>query len=211
VQNIGRIRGVRRVRLGSIEPVQIDESFREILKEPWLERHLHIALQHTSEKMLKIMRRRNMVKDDLELFYELESLGFALGTDFIVGHPGESEELWSEAIEKIREFPLTHIHSFTYSKRDGTPSAKMRDVVNGSIAKKRLKELNGIIAEKNYNFRLKNRVPLEVLVEDRRGDTYMGYDQFYNKVAIKSKTDITKEWISIGEYDVQKDDNRAEF
>jgi len=211
VQNIGKIRGVRRVRLGSIEPVQIDESFREILKEPWLERHLHIALQHTSEKMLKIMRRRNMVKDDLELFYELESLGFALGTDFIVGHPGESEELWSEAIEKIREFPLTHIHSFTYSKRDGTPSAKMRDVVNGSIAKKRLKELNGIIAEKNYNFRLKNRVPLEVLVEDRRGDTYMGYDQFYNKVAIKSKTDITKEWISIGEYDVQKDDNRAEF
>ncbi len=211
VQNIGKIRGVRRVRLGSIEPVQIDESFREILREPWFERHLHIALQHTSEEMLKIMRRRNMVKDDLELFYELESFGFALGTDFIVGHPGESEKIWSEAIAKIKEFPLTHIHSFTYSKRDGTPSAKMNGDINGKIAKSRLKELNSIINKKNYNFRVKNRVPLEVLVEDKKDDIYTGYDQFYNKVVIKSKNNIAKEWVKIGEYDVREDNNRAEF
>ena len=211
VQNIGKIRGVRRVRLGSIEPIQIDDSFREILKEPWLEKHLHIALQHTSEEMLGIMRRRNRVEADLKLFCELESLGFALGTDFIVGHPGESDEIWSEAIKKIREFPLTHIHSFTYSKRDGTPSAKMGGIINGNIAKTRLKELNGIIEEKNYNFRKKRRVPLEVLVEDKKDDIYTGYDQFYNKLVIKSKTDIVKEWVNIGEYDVREDGNRAEF
>ncbi|MFK5882153.1 MAG: tRNA (N(6)-L-threonylcarbamoyladenosine(37)-C(2))-methylthiotransferase MtaB [Sulfurospirillum sp.] len=211
IQNIGKIRGVRQVRLGSIEPVQIDESFREILRESWLERHLHIALQHTSEKMLKIMRRRNRVEDDLELFCELESLGFALGTDFIVGHPGESEEIWSEAIKKVGEFPLTHIHSFTYSKRDGTPSAKMSECVRGDIAKSRLKELNAIIKGKNFKFRQKLKVPLQILVEEKNGDIYTGYDQFYNKILISSKTDITKEWVNIGEYNVEKDNNRAEF
>ncbi len=211
VQNIGKIRGVRRVRLGSIEPVQIDESFREILCEPWLERHLHIALQHTSEKMLKIMRRRNSVDSDLKLFHELESLGFALGTDFIVGHPGESEEMWGEALQKVKEFPLTHIHSFTYSKRDGTPSAKMREIVRGDKAKSRLKELNAIIKQKNREFRDRHKVPLQILVEEKNGDIYTGYDQFYNKILIKSKIDITKEWVDIGEYDVREDDNSAEF
>lgn len=211
VQNIGKIRGVRRVRLGSIEPVQIDESFREILREPWLERHLHIALQHTSERMLKIMRRRNSVDSDLELFCELKSLGFALGTDFIVGHPGESEEIWSEALQKIKEFPLTHIHSFTYSKRDGTPSAKMQEIVRGDKAKSRLKELNAIIKEKNREFRDRHKVPLQILVEEKNGDIYTGYDQFYNKILIKSKIDIRKEWVNIGEYDVREDNNSAEF
>jgi len=211
VQNIGKIRGVRRVRLGSIEPVQIDESFREILNEPWLEKHLHIALQHTNEEMLKIMKRRNHVKDDLALFYELQSLGYALGTDFIVGHPGESEELWRDAMEKIKEFPLTHIHAFTYSKRDGTPSALMNESINGAIAKSRLKELNSIIHNKNIKFREKNRVSLEVLVEEKKDDYYTGYDQFYNKIYIKSQTDITKEWVNIGEYDVKEDANWAKF
>ena len=211
VQKIGSIRGVKRVRLGSIEPIQIDESFREILSEPWFERHLHIALQHTSEKMLKIMKRRNSVDRDLELFCELESLGFALGTDFIVGHPGESEEIWDEAIQKIREFPLTHIHTFTYSKRDGTPSAKMDGSINGNIAKNRLKDLESIIDKKNFDFRMKNRLSLRVLVENKRGDIYTGYDQFYNKMYIDSRKDITKEWIDIGEYDAREDGNWAKF
>ena len=211
LQKIGKIRGVRRVRLGSIEPIQIDDDFREILGEPWLEKHLHIALQHTSEKMLKIMKRRNNAKDDLALFYELENLGYAIGTDFIVGHPGETQEVWDEAIKRIKEFPLTHIHSFTYSKRDGTPSASMDGMVQGNIAKSRMKELNSIIERKNLNFRVKNRVPLEILVEDKKDDFYIGYDQFYNKMHIKSEVDITKEWLNIGEYDVKEDGNWAKF
>ena len=110
VQRLGAIRGVRRIRLGSIEPVQIDDSFREILSEPWLERHLHVALQHTSERMLELMRRRNNVKRDLELFTELSEKGFALGTDFITGHPGESEEIWQEAYTTLEEVST---HTFT--------------------------------------------------------------------------------------------------
>ena len=211
LQGIGSIRGVRRVRLGSIEPVQIDESFREILGEPWLERHLHIALQHTNEDMLKIMKRRNSAKDDLKLFYELESLGYALGTDFIVGHPGENEERWKDAIANIKNFPLTHIHAFTYSKRDGTPSAKLNNSIKGDVSKARLKELEGIIKKKNFEFRLKNRVPLNILVESKKDDFYMGYDQFYNKIHIKSNSNIAKEWVNIGEYNVEEDSNYAKF
>jgi len=211
LQKIGKIRGVRRVRLGSIEPVQIDESFREVLGEPWLERHLHIALQHTNEQMLKIMRRRNHLKSDLELFHELHALGYALGTDFIVGHPGESEEIWRDAIKWVKEFPLTHIHAFRYSKRDGTPSAKLKNSVNGEVSKARLKELQSIVQEKNFEFRVRNRVALEILVEEKKDGFYIGYDQFYNKIQIESNTDITKEWVQIGDYDVQRSGNKAKF
>jgi len=212
LQKIGKIRGVRRVRLGSIEPIQIDESFKEILNEPWLERHLHIAIQHVDEEMLRLMKRRNSYKRDLELFWELSEMEFALGTDFIVGHPGESQKIWEESLKKIKKLPLTHIHAFVYSKRDSTPSAKLKDEIRGDVAKKRLKELEALVKEKNYRFRLsKKDLELTVLVEEERDRFYVGFDQFYNKIYIKSKTDISKEWISIGEYDVEFERNYAEF
>jgi len=211
VKRISQIRGVRRIRLGSIEPIQIDDSFREILGEPWLEKHLHLALQHTSEEMLKLMCRRNNVKRDLELFEELSSLGYALGTDFITGHPGESEEIWSEAYASLQKFPLTHIHSFVYSKRDGTPSATMKPEIRGDIAKKRLKDIEALIAQKNYEFRQKHRVPLEILVEEKKDGLFVGADQFYNKIEIESDRDILKEWVTITDYEVKKEGNYAKF
>ncbi len=212
VQRLGGIRGVRRIRLGSIEPVQIDESFREILDEPWLERHLHIALQHTSEKMLELMRRRNNVNRDLELFCELHEKGFALGTDFITGHPGESEAIWEEAYAKLEQFPLTHIHAFTYSKRDGTPSSTMKPEIKGDVAKARLKSIEALVLEKNVAFRqAKHTVPLEVLVEEEHDGSFSGYDQFFNKVLIHSRRDLLKEWVRLDAYDVQKEVNVASF
>ena len=211
VQKISSIRGVRRIRLGSIEPIQIDESFKEILQEPWLERHLHIALQHTSKHMLALMRRRNQVDKDLVLFEELASLGFALGTDFITGHPGETEEIWEEALGTLKKFPLTHLHAFTYSKRDGTPSASMKPQIRGDIAKQRLKEIEQIVHEKNYEFRKKLQVPLEVLIEEKKGDLYSGYDQFYNKIFLTSQQDLLKSWVKIEKYDIKEDENYATY
>lgn len=211
VKKIAQIRGVRRIRLGSIEPIQIDASFREILGESWLERHLHIALQHTSEQMLRIMRRRNNVARDLELFCELEQMGYALGTDFITGHPGESEEIWAEAMENLHKFPLTHIHSFPYSKRDGTPSATMKAQIRGDVAKKRLKEIENLIAKNNFLFRQKITQNLEVLVEDFKEGYYVGFDQFYNKIHIKSQRDIRKEWVFIEKFEAREDGNYAQF
>lgn len=209
--NLGKISGIRRIRLGSIEPSQIDESFREILKEEWLERHLHIALQHTSQAMLKIMRRRNNAFSDLELFNELSSLGFALGTDYIVGHPGESEEIWTEAVENFKKFPITHLHAFVYSPRRDTHSATLKSDVSGDVAKARLKVLQGIALQNNENFRKKHNGTLKILVEQKNGDFYEGFDQFYNKAKISSQNDITKEWLEVSEYEIKPDANYAKI
>ncbi|WP_148821961.1 tRNA (N(6)-L-threonylcarbamoyladenosine(37)-C(2))-methylthiotransferase MtaB [Campylobacter concisus] len=209
--NLGKISGIRRIRLGSIEPSQIDESFREILKEEWLERHLHIALQHTSQAMLKIMRRRNNAFSDLELFNELSSLGFALGTDYIVGHPGESEEIWTEAVENFKKFPITHLHAFVYSPRRDTHSATLKSDVSGDVAKSRLKILQGIALQNNENFRKKHNGALKILVEQKNSEFYEGFDQFYNKAKILSQKDITKEWVEVSEYEVKPDANYAKI
>ncbi|MBE9868977.1 tRNA (N(6)-L-threonylcarbamoyladenosine(37)-C(2))-methylthiotransferase MtaB [Campylobacter concisus] len=209
--NLGKISGIRRIRLGSIEPSQIDESFREILKEEWLERHLHIALQHTSQAMLKIMRRRNNAFSDLELFNELSSLGFALGTDYIVGHPGESEEIWAEAVENFKKFPITHLHAFVYSPRRDTHSATLKSDVSGDVAKARLKVLQGIAFKNNENFRKNHNKTLKILVEQKNGDFYEGFDQFYNKAKISSQNDITKEWLEVSEYEIKPDANYAKI
>ena len=211
MKKISQIRGVRRIRLGSIEPIQLTDEFKEIIKEPWLERHLHVALQHTSPKMLKLMNRRNVYKQDRELFEYLAGNGFAIGTDFITGHPGESEELWREAMVNARELPLTHIHSFTYSKRDGTPSANMKPEVNGKLAKERLHELDNLIKEKNHAFRIHNKVPLEVLIESHKDGLYHGLDQYFNKVAIESKEDLVGNWVNLDNYEVRENFNYAKL
>lgn len=212
MKKISQIRGVRRIRLGSIEPIQITDEFKEVLDEPWLEKHLHIALQHTSPKMLKLMNRRNVYKQDRELFEFLSNKGFAIGTDFITGHPGESEEIWKEAIRNLNELPLTHLHAFTYSKRDGTPSANMKPEVNGKLAKERLHQVESIIKEKNYSFRKNNNLPLDVLIESQREDgLYQGFDQFFNKLLLKSDEDMLGNWISVDKYEIKRENNYAEL
>ncbi len=214
MKKISQIRGVRRIRLGSVEPIQITEEFKEILEEPWLERHLHIALQHTSPTMLKLMNRRNLYKQDRELFELLAEKGFAIGTDFITGHPGESDVLWHEAIQNARELPLTHLHAFTYSKRDGTKSASMKGDVNGKVAKQRLHEIEKLVKDKNFDFR-KNvnstNTELEVLIESQKDNLYYGYDQHFNKIVLESNKDLIGNWITVRNYELREDFNYAKF
>jgi MiaB-like tRNA modifying enzyme len=211
MQKMSLIRGVRRIRVGSLEPIQINEAFREILDEPWLERHLHIAVQHSCDEMLRIMNRRNRFAKDAELFGMLSERGFALGTDFIVGHPGESDIIWEEAMENIAHLHLTHIHPFTYSKRDGTPSATMKGEVNGKIASKRMDELNTLISQNNRSFRERMDGALNVLVESGENGKYTGYDQYFNKAVIESDEDISGDWITLEHYEVHDEYNMAKF
>jgi tRNA A37 methylthiotransferase MiaB len=171
---------------------------------------MHIALQHTSPYMLKIMNRRNKLNSDLELFEHIASKGYALGTDFIVGHPGETQEVWNEAMTNIHKFPVTHLHAFTYSKRDGTPSATMGGQINGNIAKLRLKELTAIIDKKNFEFRNNNH-NLDILIEQYKNDVYVGYDQYFNQIEVSSKEDLIGNWINIDNYDVKDKINIATF
>jgi len=153
------------------------------------------------------MNRRNVYKQDRELFELLAGKGFAIGTDFITGHPGESEELWDEAMRNVRDLPLTHLHAFTYSKRDGTPSATMKPEVNGKIAKERLHELEEIVKGKNFEFRKAFKKELEVLVESEKDGTFIGYDQHFNKIIIDSDEDLVGNWINLSEYDVREESN----
>ncbi len=209
LKKISLVRGVRRIRIGSLEPIQIDDEFKELLTEPWMAKHLHIALQHSSDRMLEIMNRRNRVGNDLPLFEELAAKGYALGTDYIVGHPGESETVWKEALENFRRFPLTHIHAFSYSKRDNTPSALMGEQIRGDIAQQRHAEITQIIAEKNLEFRRSNNKGLEVLLESGKGGIYQGYDQYFNRISVSSNEDLIHNWVQIDQVEVEKDGNKA--
>jgi len=209
LKRMSMIRGVRRIRIGSLEPIQIDDEFKELLSEPWMAKHLHIALQHTSDKMLKIMNRRNEFHTDIKLLEEIAQKGYGIGTDYIVGHPGEDENVWSEAIERVKVLPLTHVHSFSYSKRDNTASATMKPEIKGNIAKERHRELTALIKAKNLNFRNLHNQNLEVLIEQGRNGIYHGYDQYFNKVEVTSHENLTSNWIMIEKADVKNDKNMA--
>ncbi len=211
MKKISQIRGVRRIRLGSVEPIQISDEFKEILDEPWLEKHLHIALQHTSPQMLRHMNRRNVYKQDRELFEFLAHKGFAIGTDFITGHPGETTELWNEAMRNVNDLPLTHLHAFTYSKRDGTQSASMKPEVNGRVAKERLHELEAVVKKKNLDFRKAFSGELQVLIESQKDELYIGYDQHFNKILVESDEDLLGNWINIENYEVRGESNYAKL
>ena len=161
--------------------------------------------------MLKLMNRRNVYKQDKELFELLADKGFAIGTDFITGHPGESEELWLEAMRNAKDLPLTHLHSFTYSKRDGTPSAHMKPEVNGKLAKARLHELEELIDSKNLAFRNSFSGELDVLIENEKDGVYHGLDQHFNKIIVESNDDLVGNWIRVSEYEVKGDCNYAKL
>lgn len=207
---ISKISGIKRIRLGSLEPSQIKDDFLEILDSGFLERHLHIAIQHTNDMMLKAMNRINRFDKDLKLFEDIAKRGFAIGSDFIVGFPGESEEIFDDTIKKIKMLPLTHIHTFIYSPRNNTMAAGFKIDVSKGKAKERLHRIKDIVSSKNKVFR-ENKTPLDVLVENKKGDFYYGLDQFYNRIRIKSDKSLYSKWIVIDDYKVEQDMNYAEI
>jgi len=209
LKKISMIRGVRRIRIGSLEPIQIDDEFIELLSEPWMAKQLHIALQHTSDKMLNVMNRRNDFKTDFEMFHKIADKGYALGTDFIVGHPGEDENEWNEAISRVKELPLTHVHAFSYSKRNNTASAIMKPEIRGNIAKERHRELTGIVKAKNYTFRREHAHNLEVLLENSTNGIYQGFDQYFNKIEVQSSEELSNNWLLLNNVEVEYAGNKA--
>lgn len=211
LKKMSQIRGVRRIRIGSLEPIQIDDEFLELLQEPWMAKQMHIALQHTSDTMLKIMNRRNEYKTDFDLFHHIASEGYALGTDFIVGHPGETEEEWNIAMQRVKELPLTHVHAFSYSKRDNTASASMKPEIRGNIAKERHKELTAIVKAKNFAFRREHTQGLEVLLESGKNGVYQGFDQYFNKIQVSSEEDLTSNWVLLNDVEVSSESNKAVY
>jgi threonylcarbamoyladenosine tRNA methylthiotransferase MtaB len=120
-----------RVRLSSLDPVEIDEDlWRLIAEEPRLMPHLHLSLQAGDDMVLKRMKRRHLRQDAIDVCARARSLrpDIAFGADIIAGFPTETDEMFNNTLSIVDECGLTFLHVFPYSERDGTPAARMPQV-----------------------------------------------------------------------------------
>ena len=155
LEKILNIKGLKRLRISSIEITELDDKFLELLKNTILCNHLHIPLQSGGEKTLKRMNRKydkKYFKEEIEKIRKVRP-DISITTDVIVGFPGETEEDFNECVDFIKEINFSKIHVFPYSKRDGTVAAKMKDQIDGKVKKERVKTLLDLskTLEENYN------------------------------------------------------------
>jgi threonylcarbamoyladenosine tRNA methylthiotransferase MtaB len=157
-----------RVRLSSLDPVEIDEDlWRLIAEEPRLMPHLHLSLQSGDDMILKRMKRRHLRADVIELCKKARALRpeIVFGADIIAGFPTETEEMFSNTLEIVKECDLTFLHVFPYSERENTPAARMPQVPV-SIRKERAARLRTLGEEQMRTFLTKNiRKTMQIIVE----------------------------------------------
>ena len=139
-----KIPNLFRIRLSSIEINEITNGIIKLIKEnPIMAKHLHIPLQSGSDAVLSSMNRQY----DMEYFHKRiayirqEIPDISITTDLIVGFPGETNELFQETITNLEHLKFTKIHTFPYSKRDGTVAATMKNQVEGTTKKCRVHEV----------------------------------------------------------------------
>jgi threonylcarbamoyladenosine tRNA methylthiotransferase MtaB len=139
--------GVRRVRLGSLEPVTVTEDFaREASELPGLMRQFHLSLQSGSPGVLKRMHRRYTPEEYRAAVDTLRRYmpDCAVTTDVIAGFPGETEEEFAETVAFVQAVALARIHVFPYSRRKGTVADAMPDQVDETLRRARAKKLIGV-------------------------------------------------------------------
>ncbi len=180
-----------RIRLGSLEPRTIDEEFcRALSGFRNLCPQFHLSLQSGSDTVLKRMHR----KYDSARYYESVRLlntyfpGCAGTTDLIVGFPGETEEEFEASLAFIRKCALTKVHIFPYSRRAGTPAAKMPDQVPKAVKEQRASRAAAVAAELEDTFHsaLIGTVQ-EVLFEQPEEGFYAGHAPNYVKVYVQAR------------------------
>lgn len=148
-----------RLRLSSIDVAEIDEEFFDILKnEPRFMPYLHLSVQSGDDIILKRMKRRHTRQQVLDFCTKARQIRpeITFGCDIIAGFPTETNEMFENSLRLISEAGIVFTHIFPYSKREGTPAAKMPQV-NGSIVKERAKLLREAGANELQKF-LKNQV-----------------------------------------------------
>ena len=195
LEKINEIEGIKRIRLGSLEPKIITEEFMQILSK--LEKichHFHLSLQSGCDATLKRMNRKYTTSEVKEIIERLRRYydDVMLTTDIIVGFPGETEEEFETTYQFLKQAKLYKMHVFQYSPRKGTRAAVMPNQIDGNIKEARSKKLIELSNEnqKMYNQQLVGK-EAEVLFEDKEvedGITYFrGHTQNY--VLVKYKTD----------------------
>ncbi len=161
-----------RVRVSSIDPHEVREDFFSLFREsPTLCRHLHLPLQSGHDRILRLMRRGYTAEDFSTLVHRLSAAvpGIALGTDVIVGFPGEGEEEFAATYDLLASLPLAALHVFSYSRRSGTPAASFPNQVDKRTKAVRSRTLRTLSQKKSLAFRKKcEGHELEVVVLGER-------------------------------------------
>ncbi|MDQ0058381.1 tRNA (N(6)-L-threonylcarbamoyladenosine(37)-C(2))-methylthiotransferase MtaB [Paenibacillus harenae] len=142
--DLDKVEGLERIRISSIEASQIDDAMIDVLnRSSKMCRHLHIPLQAGEDSVLKRMRRKYTTEQFAAKIKRLHEAmpGVAITTDVIVGFPGETEEMFESGYRFMEELGFAEMHVFPYSKRTGTPAARMEEQVDEEVKNERVHKL----------------------------------------------------------------------
>ena len=156
VKRLIEVPGIYRLRLSSVEPLEFsDELIEVITSSEKVAPHFHIPLQSGSRTVLERMERRYTPQDYRRVVEEIVKRRpeGCIGTDVMVGFPGETDEEFEETRKLIEDLPLGYLHVFPYSRREGTAAAKLEDSVPPQVKKERAAILREIGREKSVFFR----------------------------------------------------------
>jgi threonylcarbamoyladenosine tRNA methylthiotransferase MtaB len=134
---------LKRLRISSIDSIEVDRDLLDVIADDIrLMPHLHLSLQSGDDMILKRMKRRHLRQDAIDFCAQVRRLrpDIALGADIIAGFPTETEEMFARSQDLVEECGLTFLHVFPYSRRPGTPAARMPQVA-GSEIRERAKRL----------------------------------------------------------------------
>lgn len=194
IEQINKIEGIERIRLGSIEPKLINEEWVErVAKLDKVCNHFHLSLQSGCDETLKRMNRRYSTSEFenavnmLRKHYE----DVSLTTDIIVGFPGETDEEFNTTYEFLRRIKFYKMHIFKYSPRKGTKAESMQNQVDGKIKEERSKKLIHLsdALQEEYNKSMIGQTA-EVLFEEKEGEYYKGHTKNYILVKVKEKEQL---------------------
>ncbi len=174
---------LRRLRISSIDSIEVDENLMlAIATEPRLMPHLHLSLQHGDDLILKRMKRRHLRDDAIRFAQEARKLrpDMTFGADIIAGFPTESDAHFENSVKLVEECDLTWLHVFPYSRREGTPAARIPQQVNGTVIKERAARLR-TVGQKQVQRHLTAQIGRthRVLMEN----AYMGRTEQFTEVS----------------------------
>ncbi|MEK7196684.1 MAG: radical SAM protein, partial [Nitrospirota bacterium] len=182
---------ISRIRLSSLEVREVDEELIEIFSDKRLCNHLHIPLQSGDDNILKSMDR---LYNSRQFSFKIEDIckrvpNIAVGTDIIVGFPGEGEVEFQNTYNLLESLPITFMHIFPFSPRTDTKAFKMHDNTPFPVKKKRARALEALNKRKKTEYMTKQiGKTLDVLIEESRGDgACYGTSGNYLKILIPSK------------------------
>ena len=183
LEEIDKIPGIERIRLGSIEPLLITEEFMQrLIKLPKICHHFHLSLQSGCDATLQRMNRRHTTEQFEEIVNRIRNYykDVILTTDIIVGFPQETDEEFNKTYKFLEKINFYKMHVFKYSRRNGTKAATMEGQIEEKVKEQRSKKLINLSDqnEKRYNQSYIGK-EVEVLFEEEKNGHYQGHTQNY--------------------------------